>query len=161
MSEDDTRIHIDQADMPITWGNGDDDRGIWNDTEDIGKDFGHDIEWAGSAIKDTWETAANRMDADSVNFDKAADDFEKGNYLDAAGEAGWGALLEGGDFTAGAIGTVVDAVSGLGAGIVAVGHDVGDVVADIGGDVVEGVEDVAGAIEDGVESVIDDIEDLF
>jgi len=147
--------------MPIDWGNGDEDRGIWNDTEDIVKDFGKDMEWTGSAIKDTWETVDNRLDVETQEFSDAKADFEAGNYGDAAGEAVWGGLEVAGTVTAGILGTVVDGVSGLGAGLVAVGHDVGDVAADVGGDIVDGVEDVASAIGDAAESVIDDIEDLF
>jgi hypothetical protein len=162
MSEDDTRIHIDQADVPIDWGNGDGDRGVWNDTEDIGKDFGNDMEWAGSAVKDTWETTGNRIEADiDSEIGKAETAWDQGDYIDAGAEGLLGGLEIAGAATAGVIGTVVDGVSGLGAGVVAVGHDLGDVAADIGGDVVGGVEDVASAIGDGAEDVIDDIEDLF
>jgi hypothetical protein len=161
MSEDTGGVSIGDSDGPIDWGNGDDGRGIGNDTEDIGKDFGNDMAWAGESIGSTWESAADKMDADSATFGTAVQDFKNDDFIGGAGEAAWGGILEAGDFTAGVIGTVADGLGGLGAGVVAVGHDIGDVAADVGDDVVDGVEDVAEDIGDGVESVIDDIGDLF
>jgi hypothetical protein len=161
MSEDGAGVSVGDSGVPIDWGNGDDDRGILNDTEDIGKDFGSDLEWAGESIGNTWETASDKMDADSASFSTAMNDFKNDDDIGGLGEMGWGAIQEAGDFTAGVIGTVADGLGGLGAGLVAVGHDVGDVAADVGGDIVDGVEDVADDIGDGVEDVIDDIGDLF
>jgi hypothetical protein len=161
MSEEE-RISIDQAGMPVDWGNGDDDRGLGNDLVDVGRDFGSDMEWTGESIGNTWETAGDKMESDTDNaISGAKTDWDSGDYFGAAGDIGLGLVYDTSDVVAGAIGTVADGLSGIGAASVAAAHDVYDVASDVGSDVVSGAESVADDIGDGVEDAIDDIGDLF
>jgi hypothetical protein len=179
MSEDPS-VTIGHTDDSIDFGNADGERGLESDFLDVGKDFGNDMEWTGDAIGNTVESAATKLDDDTTHaYDSVKADIASGDYLGAAGDAGWGLLQDGGDIVAGAIGTVADVGAGLGAAAVAVGHDVFNVASDLEGAAIggaeivgsgivdaaetvgSGIEDAAEAVGDGVESVVDDIEDLF
>jgi hypothetical protein len=184
MSSDD-RITIGQADDPIDFGNANGTRDYDDDLLDIGRDLGKDVEWAGEAIGNTWESASDRIDSQtSEAWDSAKTDFADGNYLQGAGELGWVGLEDAGGVVAATVGTVVDAAAGVGAAAVAAAHDVYDAAADIGNDVLagidgtlgtnlegdvsdaidwvgDGVADIGEAVVDGVEDAIDAIGDLF